>query len=266
MTTWDYGRQRFMAMPNGHGYYGNALPTVTAFAKAYRKRFNHRHASLWLFDIGQSRSARLSIAAPGRSPPSGYGDTLIYLASLDKALFRHLDQIWFYQPEYNRWTRRTPRGPRLPFSIDATACYDPKRERIYFGGGSYPVTKGPNALWIYGIDGNRFVDPKPRRDPGGNSYVTNYAILHCNLAHDVVLLVRHKGKTRGIYAYRPDDNAWETISHGLPTFWPANHSTNGSSGFYHPGLDIHFFHVAGDSRDNGRILAYRYGRPTKPVR
>ena len=87
-----------MAMPNGHGYYGNALPTVAAFAKAHHKRFNHRHASPWLFDIGQSRWARLSIAAPGRSPPSGYGDTLIYLASLDKAFFRHLDQIWFYQP------------------------------------------------------------------------------------------------------------------------------------------------------------------------
>ena len=265
MTTWDSRRRRFMAMPNGHVYYEKALPTVFAFAKAHRNRFNSSHASPWIFDIGLGRWMRLSIAPPERSPPSGFGDTLIYLASRDTVFFHHLNQIWFYEPEQNSWTRRNPSGPRLPFSIDATACYDPKRQRIYLGGGSYPVAKGPNALWIYDIDSDRFVDPRPGGDPGGNSYATNYAMLHCNLAHDVVLLFRHKGKTRGIYAYRPDDNAWETVSRGLPAMWPEHYSSNGSSGFYHPGLDLYFFHVAGDSRDNGRILAYRYGRAVKPV-
>ena len=263
MTTWDSRRRRFMAMPNGHGYYKKPLPTVAAFITANRERFNRSGASPWMFDIGAGRWMRSAITLPGRSPPSGVGDTLIYLASRDTVFFRHRKQIWFYQPERNVWTRRNPTGPKLPFGIDATACYDPKRGRLYLGGGSYPVAKGPNALWIYDIDGDRFIDPGPRGDPGGNGYGTNGAMLFCDLARDLVLLVRHKGKRRGIYAYRPGDNAWETVSRGLPAMWPDHYVSNGSSGFYHPGLDIYFFHVAGDSRDNGRILAYRYGRPRR---
>ena len=34
------------------------------------------------------------------------------------------------------------------------------------------------------------------------------------------------------------------------------------NGFYSPELNAHFFHVAGDSADDGRIWAYRYKKAT----
>jgi len=43
---------------------------------------------------------------------------------------------------------------------------------------------------------------------------------------------------------------------GLPEQWPRG-SVNT---FYQPLLNVHFFHVAGDSVDNGVIVACRYKR------
>lgn len=40
--------------------------------------------------------------------------------------------------------------PKPPFGIEPLACLDPKRERIYLAGGSYPVSTGPHAFWCYG--------------------------------------------------------------------------------------------------------------------
>src|SRR5256885_14446878 len=60
-----------------------------------------------------------------------------------------------------RSSRVAPRGPPPPFGIDPTACYDTKRDRIYVGGGSYPVAPGPNAFWAYDVRTDTWIDPKP---------------------------------------------------------------------------------------------------------
>ena len=69
------------------------------------------------------------------------------------------------------------------------------------------------------------------------------------------MLIRHKGDRRGVYAYDPVRNAWSPDVVALPAAWKAGAFANG---FYHPGLGVHFFHVAGDSVDDGNMLVYRH--------
>ena len=58
-------------------------------------------------------------------------------------------EVSFYDTTTDKWRNVNPKGPEPPWGIDATSCYDPKRDRIYIGGGSYPVTPvGSNAFWI----------------------------------------------------------------------------------------------------------------------
>ena len=65
-----------------------------------------------------------------------------------------------------------------------------------------------------------------------------------------------KQKKRGVFAYDPQANTWTTQPIPFPKGFLL--SGNGRNSFYSPELNIHFFHVAGDSRDNGVIWAYRH--------
>lgn len=252
MTAWDPVLQLFFAMPNGHSYYENALPSVAAFRRQNAARLNTGTASPWIFDPWNRKWHRLATGMP--SPKSGYGAVLRFLPSRNRLFFFYLGQVSLYDPSTNAWSAVNPAGPPPPFGIDPTACYDPRRDRVYIGGGAYPVAPGPNALWIYEAAKDRWVDPAPAGSSGGNHFGTDVAMLHCDLAADRVLLIRHKGERRGIYAYDPAGNAWSPDIVALPPAWREGAFANG---FYHPGLGVHFFHVAGDSGDDGIILVYR---------
>lgn len=254
-VSWDSRREHFLFMPVHHNYYRKVLPRYAGFMAENRKSLNVVRASPWMFDIKAGMWRRYAVS--GRGPGSSHGDALYYLPRFDKVLLFRGRTLWAYDPVENIWRRGSPAGPKPPFGTDATGCYDQKRQRIYFGGGLYPTAKGPNAFWIYDVADVRFVDPKPAGTPGGNLFSTNVAMMQCNQAQDTVLVIRHKGAERGVFAYDPKTNRWQKDS-DLPKSWPEKYATSGSSGFYHPGLDLHFFHVAGDSQDNGRILVYRY--------
>ena len=63
---------------------------------------------------------------------------------------------------------------------------------------------------------------------------------------------------RGIFIYDPTANAWSETPQGFPLKW--GQCTNA---FYDPVLNAHFFHVAGDSGDEGVIWVYRHRTPQK---
>lgn len=258
MTAWDSDAQRFMSMPAPGGYRRKAIPSLPVLLKKEEKRVNRRHASPWFFDMRRGEWDRKRTSGP--SVGSGYGNTLLYLPSLKKTFLRGKRAVWLYDNRANSWERVRPGGPRPPFGIDANSCLDPKRNRIYVGGGKYPVSKGPNALWIFDIDKRRWVDPKPEGSPGSKYYGTNEALLHCDLVNDVVVLIRHHEPGRGVYVYDPNNNAWTQMPGGLPGFWPSSRGFKAASGFYHPRLNAHFVFAAGDSRDNGRVFVYRLRR------
>ena len=252
MTAWDSARQIFFSMPNHHSYFAKALPGVAAFRAQNKMRLNRSAASPWMFDPWNRKWHRLKTSTA--SPGSGYGNVLMYIPSKQRLLFYRPKRMYFYDPDKNTWREASPGGPAPPFGIDPTACHDPKRDRMYIGGGAYPVARGPNALWIYEVGAHRWADPKPNGVPGSNHFGTNVAIMACDSRKDRVYLFRYRGKARGVYVYDAKRNAWGPEPSSLPGFW-ANGPT--ASGFFHPGLGVQFIFVAHDSRDNGRVIVYR---------
>jgi hypothetical protein len=186
-----------------------------------------------------------------------------------------MSRAFYYDPEANDWAQVQVKGPKPPFGIDMSACLDPKRKRVYLGGGSYPtVERGANALWIYDFQTDAFVDPKPKGAPcaGDNQWSTNLALLHYDSANDVVVLIRHKGEAdeQGVFIYDPDANEWTTALAGKDFPW-ARRAANRPpgkcaqrSGFYHPGLNVHYVFGATDGHADGEMFVYRYKRPTTP--
>lgn len=255
MVTWDSRRQLMYTVPNHHSYVKGALPTIAGFRDETRNRQNYRQASPWMFDPWNRKWHRLRTVTP--SPKTGYGDVLLYLP-VSRTVFHYRNRdVNIYDPETNRWSAVRPAGPRPPFGIDPVACYDPARNRIYIGGGSYPVAPGNNALWIFDVAKNRWIDPQPSGSPGGNSFSTNIAILNCDTGNDRVVLIRHGSTSTGVYVYDPVKNAWRDRVEPLPASFPEKQA---SSGFYEPRLGVHYVFSAGDSRDNGRITVHRLSR------
>ena len=126
---------------------------------------------------------------------------LKYVPSRQKLLFYCPRRLSFYDPDKNSWQEASPGGPQPPFGIDPTACHDPKRDRMYIGGGAYPIAKGPNPLWIYEVDADRWLEPMPNGVPGGNHFGTNVAMMSCDSRKDRVYLFRYRGTARGVYVY-----------------------------------------------------------------
>ena len=199
MIAWDPQRQIFFSMPNHHGYYKKALPTVADFRRRNARLLNRNAASPWRFDPWNRSWHRLK--TPTGSPKSGYGDVLMYIPSKQMLFFYHHKKVSYYDPLKNRWQFANPNGPVPPFGIDPTACHDAIRNRVYIGGGDYPVAKGSNALWIYEVQTESWADSRPAGSPGDNRYGTNVAVMTCDTRSDRVYLFRHAGKLKGVFVY-----------------------------------------------------------------
>jgi len=264
MNTYDTDQNRLLSMPNLHPYWERDLPQ--------RKGWLHgapgapRDASPWSFDTATGEWSRRRTGTPG--PTSSYGDTFIYLTGRKQAFFLHRNSdVWLYDTEVNKWRRVDPTGPPPPFGIDATSCLDSKRNRIYIGGGSYPVTPaGKNAFWVYDLAKNTWIDPQPKGAPckGSPSYPTKNAVMVYDSLNDRVLLVFHSHhddlpERLGVYVYDPNSNAWADDALAIPE--KLGRDGQMKNGFYDPALGVVFLHTAGDSRDDGTIWVYRYKRP-----
>ncbi len=260
MVTYDTHSKRFLSMPCPGDYWKKPLARRLKWLAGLPKGAP-KAASPWTFDPRTARWDRRASATP--HPRSSFGDVLLYVPSKKQAFFRNNEGVWFYDPATNRWAAKAPKGPKPPFGIDPTVCHDAKRERIYLGGGSYPVAPpGSNALWAYDVKDNAWVNLRPKGAPckGSTSYNTNVAAMQYDSVADVVLLFRYGGKKeeRGIFAYDPASNAW--LDDPRRTFKETDRSINA---FYDPDSNVHLFHVAGDSADNGTIWAYRYKKAKK---
>jgi hypothetical protein len=208
----------------------------------------------------------------GSFPISGNGDIFKYVPSLKKAVFIQTSNkvAWLYDPQANTWQNLSPKGPPPPFGMDASACVDTKRERIYFTGGYFPVAPaGTNAFWCYDIKTNSWLDLQPKGKPcqGCTRDGQNNAVMNYDSVNDRVLLFFHLGpyaepdgpahpgqEALGLYVYDPTANAWDEKA--LPL--PKELTTRCPSAFYDPDLNAHFFHCATDSEDDGVMSFYRY--------
>jgi hypothetical protein len=210
--------------------------------------------------------------ATEQTPRSKYGDILIYLHDRDETFFWRLQsaplktRVSFYNNAKGSWRFVDAAGPGVPFGIEATACYDPKGQRIFIGGGRYPVTPaGENPLRIYDLKTDTWIAPELEGDIGGiQTFMSNEAALHYDEASDQVLLFRYwvnnsadRDVARiGVYAYDPTTNIWSHVD----TVFPWTGKNRQVNAFYDTHQNAHFFHFANDSDDNGEIYVYRYRR------
>lgn len=259
MNTYDTDRKRFLSMPNTHEYWMRPL--------SQRRRWLRNppaDSSPWFFETATGRWNRVRTGGTPK-PPSGFGDTFIYIPGQNKAFFAYRSSdVWFYDTQNDRWRKPEVEGPPPPFGIDAVSCYDAKRERIYIGGGSYPVAPAEtHAFWIYDLKANRWIDPKPKGAPaqGSNSFPTKNAVMIHEPKSDKVLLVFHSSfddrpERVGIYVYDPEANAWQEEKLAIPGKLGGNRQPK--NGFYDAELGVLFVHTAGDSEDNSEMWVYRY--------
>src|SRR5262249_28760027 len=149
--------------------------------------------------------------------------------------------IWFHDAARNTWTRASPKGPQPPFGIDPVACLDTKRERIYIGGGNYPIAPGPHAFWCFDLREDKWIDLQPAGKPckGSNHYGTNVATMTYDSVNDAVLLNYREGMkdAQGIHVYAPAANSWSTE----PLPFPEDVHWKQVNGFYDPVLNVHFY-------------------------
>ena len=270
-VTYDTDRNRFMFMPCPGPDWTRALGERRKSWAGYPK-WPHvpRSCSPWMYNVVTGKFELFKVQ--GISAPNSMADVMVYLPTIKKSFYYRggPKDAWLYDAKTNAWTRLTPKGPLPPFGIDANACLDLKRNRIYFGGGYYPVTAGPSAFWCYDVASNAWIDLQPKGKPcmGCNRYGPNHALLHYDSANDVVVLFYHRlpqsktdgdvnpgAKALGVYIYDPAANAWSEAPLPLP-----KEISRCPSGFYCPDLNAHFIHCADDSADNGVMSVYRYKR------
>jgi hypothetical protein len=270
MVSYDTDLKRFMFMPGGSGDWQAGAPFgKRRMAWGVSGQGMPRNNSPWLYDV---RTGQWDLRkADGPHPGNMLASVSAYVPSLKKLFYWQPSQpndAWFYDPQKNKWSRVKAKGPPPPFGIDASACLDLKRERIYLGGGYYPVAKGPHAFWCYDLRTNTWIDLEPKGNPckGCKRYGPNHAIMNYDTANDVVVLIFHRWQlaptdgdihpgveSRGVYIYDPAANSWTEKPLDMP-----KEIGQCPSGFYSPDLKAHFVHVAGDSADNGVMWVYRH--------
>jgi hypothetical protein len=274
MVTYDTDRNKFMFMPCPCSFWLDLFGARRKSWGGHQGPFCPVNCSPWMYDAatGKFQLSKVRGAFPGAGNGSRIGVS-IYLPSIKKLFFwtGGAKDAWLYDPKANAWSRITPKGPPPPFGIDANVCLDLKRQRVYFGGGYYPLAPGPNAFWCYDIKSNAWVDLQPKGKPCGgcNRYGPNQSIMHYDSVNDVVVLLYHRlpvagtpdgdfnpgAKALGIYVYDPATNSWAETPQPMPKeigLCP--------NAFYSQELNAHFIHCAGDSDDNGVMWAYRYRR------
>lgn len=258
MSTYDPDSRRLLSIPCGDPYWEGAIPQRKRWLKA-----PPGDAGPWSFELQTARWHRSRTGTPG--PQSSFGDLLVYVPTRKQVFFAYRSsEVWFYDPKANKWQAAKPKGPNPPFGIDATCCYDSKRDRIYLGGGGYPTApEGSNALWIYDLKNDTWIDPKPAGAPckGLTHYGTNNAFMVYDMTNDMVLLVYHslhsggRKECLGVYVYDPATNSWSARNSPIPGTLGRDKCKNG---FYDSHLNAVFVHAAGDSRDDSVMCAYRY--------
>jgi hypothetical protein len=191
--------------------------------------------------------------APLPSSMRGLFNNLVYVPSRKKYFYGGGDGVYYLDPVKNAWTNANPKGP-TPQKYDNGACYDNKRNRIWYG--------CENTLFFYDIDTNTWGKPELKGN-GCSVYSAAFTSFYYDSINDKVMAFQYDAPwpSTAIFIFDPSTNAWLDP---LEVPKPLAHTGRiAGSGFYDPALNAFFFHSAGDSSDNGEIWAYRYKRASK---
>jgi hypothetical protein len=267
-TAYVTDERKFMTLQTGSPYSKKLMERRKTWLKdAKITRESGRHP--FFYDVASGRWERVKAAGSGPTPR--FSKALTYVPTKKQAYYYGRgDTFWSYDVAAKKWSLVKPKGdpPKIKKGHEGTICYDSKRDRFYI----FNATQ-LSIPWVYDIQANTFSDPQARNQPyPGLDYRTGYRLttsttggVHYDTVHDVVVLrlsIKQgegdprniRGKTLGLAIYDPKTNEWRKEIAPLPPKVP-----RGSwNSFYDPTLNVHVYHVAGDSRTNGVIWLYRY--------
>lgn len=174
-----------------------------------------------------------------------------YIPTLKKVFFLKNRQVWYYDYASNTWTKAMATGS-APTGYDVTMCYDSKRNHIYIGHDTH--------FTLFDIKTSTWKEL-------ASAYVGSgvESTMTCDSANGIVLsnVYRpHSPQTPMMRVYDPKLNTWQDLHPMGNEFAPLNNIL--INAYYDPVLNVHVFHGAGDSGDNGAIEVYRYRRGDAP--
>ena len=248
---YDPDRGQFAAVKKSSYF---SMPGIKGLDYGGRDPKKTSDAGLWFWD---TRTA-LWLPHPGKTPRVIFGANLLYLPNQKKLWYWcGNDQVYLYDHEKESWGALKPAGPRPPFKMQGHSVYDPKRDRIYLGGGGTERTaKNTECLWIYDVKGNTWTNAKAANSKYKTWGCEGTAAANYDTVNDVLVMFHFGDRT--VNVYDPEQNSWssqpldekvDTVRPDSRVRWPA---------FYDPESNAHYFHAAGVSRTDGVIWAYRY--------
>src|SRR5262249_24676680 len=162
--------------------------------------------SPWFYDVASGRFERYPVAGEEpRTNDEGATNQLIYIPGLKKFFCAGRGGTAFYDPETRAWTKVEPQGVNGT-GINHGACYDPKRKRIYMGGGNNPEARSPREnFYVYDLETSTWIQPNPAGELP-TSMSNNDSFFNYDAANDVVVVM--EGFGRRVFAYDPVANSW----------------------------------------------------------
>jgi hypothetical protein len=249
-VAYDPDRGLFAAVKKSSYY---SMPKIKGLDSGGKDLKKISDNGLWLWD---TRTARWS-PHRGKGPKVVFGANLVYLPGPKKFWYWcGTGQIHLYDCGKKSWGALKPAGPRPPFTMQGQCAYDPKRDRVYLGGGGTEKTaKNTECLWIYDVKGNSWTNAKA----AGSKYKTwgcnGTAVANYDTVGDRLVMFHFAART--VNVYDPDKNAWS--SGPLEAKIDAgDRSRVRLSGFYDPETNAHYFHAASVSRTDNAIWVYRH--------
>ncbi len=230
----------------------------------------------YFYSVDKHRWLRRLAADQG--PRTRFADSLFHLPGRNQtALYQRSGHFWLYDHEESSWQRvEAENGPPTTAtghgSFEGSLCYDTKRDRVYINN-----RLQASIPWIYDPKTNTFSDLKAKHQPypatntleeGRIAIGSTTSNMHYDTVADVVVMrlairqgsgdpVNLFPKTLGLLIYDPVENAWSEKPVPLPEGIRWRECWNGC---YSPELNVHVFHIAGDSRTNGVVAVYRHRR------
>jgi hypothetical protein len=246
MTAYDSDAKKFLFLPFSGDYWRAAL-------EAKRRKWwtadliSSRHPVPWLYDTREGRWERplpRGTCPPGKADATGIA-ILNYVPKKKQVLMiRPNEGAWWYDVASNTWTASNTRG-KCPDSYNRVACYDSKRDRVYIA--------SPNMPGTYDVATDSWLETRVKELPPrlGHGIPTEAGNMTYDSANDrVVLVVYGPGYAGGLYVYDPNTETWSAAK--PPPFGGVQ-----VNAFYDPVTNVHFYHAATDSADNGTFWVYR---------
>ena len=199
---------------------------------------NTRHPLF--YDVARGKWERKLVAGKGPGPRRFEG-VLEYIPSRKQAFFLYRGRVWFYDFAANEWSASSAKA--VPIAYDSWGCYDSRRQRVYVA--------RKQGFWAYDLRANTWNTIQGKGQPDDLGSCARGALTYDPVG-DAVLF--HFSRGAGIRIYSPATNAWSQAASPPKLDWRYRQM----NGFYAPALNAHYYHLAGDSRDDGILVVYRY--------